>query len=153
DGVSRAHAIIPTGQGLEPLPPGVWESWEIREAATQSHPGAVIAAVRKAHGLNQGQLGSLAGFSQTAISRIESGGTLAFDMRMLRFSERLLGTPPLLLGLANDTFPMGSQDSVRLIAPISPAAARDPFNEVAVDTYTFAAACTSMVLAALPVDA
>src|SRR6266536_2489415 len=152
DGANRANAIIATGQGLTPLPPGVWESWEIRDAATQGHPGAVIAAVRKAHGLNQGQLGALAGFSQSAISRIESGGNLAFDMRMLRIFQRLLGIPPHLLGLAHDTFPIGGQDSVRLVAPISPAAARDPFTEAAVDTHTFAAACTSMVLAALPVD-
>src|SRR5436305_13853382 len=86
-----AHVVVPSGAGLRPLPPGVWASWEIREAATRGHPGAVIGAARKAHGLNQAQLGSVAGFSQSAISRLEAGGNLAYDLRMLRIFQRLPG--------------------------------------------------------------
>src|SRR5215813_2953889 len=113
-----AHAILPSGTGLRPLPPGVWESWEIREAVTRGHPGAVIAAARKAHGLNQAQLGQVAGFSQSAISRLEAGGNLAYDLRMLRIFQRLLGIPPSLLGLAQDTFPVSGPDASRLAAQI-----------------------------------
>src|SRR2546429_9826574 len=102
---NAAYASLPSATGLWPLPPGVWESWEFREATTRGHPGAVIAAARKAHGINQAQLGQVAGFSQSAISRLEAGGNIAYDLRMLRIFQRLLGIPPSLLGLAHDSFP------------------------------------------------
>src|SRR2546430_1465195 len=109
-----AHAILPSGAGLRPLPPGIWESWEFREATTRGHPGAVIAAARKAHGINQAQLGQVAGFSQSAISRLEAGGNIAYDLRMLRIFQRLLGIPPHLLGLAHDTVPLAGPDAGRM---------------------------------------
>jgi len=148
DGANWAYAAVPTGVGLAALPAPVWDSWEIRAAAQES-PGAVIAAARRAHGLSQGQLGGLAGFSQSAISRIEAGGNLAFDLRMLRVFHRLLGIPPHLLGLSADVFPVPAADAQRL--PIgTPDGRRVP---VAVDAHTLAAACTSSLLAALPMDA
>ena len=85
--------------GLSPLPATVWNSWEMRSAA--GSPGNVVAIARKAHGLRQDELGALAGFSQSAISRLESGSNLAYDMRILRTLQRLLGIPPRLLGLAD----------------------------------------------------
>src|SRR2546430_6798266 len=114
----RAPAILPTGAGLTALPPGVWESWEMREAAPHGHPGAVIAAARKAHGLNQGQLGKVAGFSQSAISRLESGGNLAYDLRMLRIFQRLLGIPAHLLGLAPDAVAVSGREAQLLTGPL-----------------------------------
>lgn len=87
--------------GLPALPAAVWNSWEIRSAAAAGSPGAVVAFARKAHGLRQDELGTLAGFSQSAISRLESGSNLAYDTRILRTLQRLLGIPPRLLGLAD----------------------------------------------------
>ncbi|HJP79395.1 MAG TPA: helix-turn-helix transcriptional regulator [Pseudonocardiaceae bacterium] len=94
------NATAPDGRGLPPLPPSFWNSWQVREAAAAS-PGAVVAMVRRAHGLHQGELGALSGFSQSTISRLEAGGNLAYDMRVLRALQRLLGVPPFLLGLAD----------------------------------------------------
>ena len=91
---------IPDGSVLPPLPPSFWQSWRVREAAATS-PGAVVAIVRRAHGLHQGELGALSGFSQSTISRLEAGGNLAYDLRVLRALQRLLGVPPFLLGLAD----------------------------------------------------
>src|SRR6266568_4895998 len=66
-------------------------------------PGTVVAIARRAHGLRQDELGALAGFSQSAISRLESGSNLAYDLRILRTLHKLLGIPPRLLGLAEET--------------------------------------------------
>ncbi|OLB76584.1 MAG: hypothetical protein AUI14_18335 [Actinobacteria bacterium 13_2_20CM_2_71_6] len=151
------YAILPTGQGLRPLPPSLWESWDIRQAAAQDSPGAVIAAIRRAHGLNQAQLGSIAGFSQSAISRLESGGNLAFDVRLLRIFQRVLGIPAHLLGLSDGSFPLPQFDARRLGEQIGAGSSVRPDSggadgALAVDCHTLTAACTSSVLAALPVD-
>ena len=139
-------AAGPTGRGLAALPSAVWDSYEIRTAAAHDHPGEVIAAARRAYGLSQAQLGGLAGFSQSAISRIESGGNLAFDLRMLRVFQRILGVPAHLLGLAQDAFPVPSADVQRLQDQIG-----RPVPSL-VDCRTLAAACSSSLLATLPVD-
>src|SRR5205814_8322634 len=107
-------AAGPTGRSLAALPSAVWDSYEVRMAAAHDSPGEVIAIARRAHGLSQAQLGGLAGFSQSAISRIESGGNLAFDLRMLRVFQRVLGIPAHLLGLAQDAFPVPLLDAQRL---------------------------------------
>ncbi|MFD7655123.1 helix-turn-helix domain-containing protein [Actinosynnema sp. NPDC059797] len=86
---------------LPPLPPSLWESREVQEAVRDQAPGAVVAAARRAHGLRQDELGALAGFSQSAVSRLESGSNIAFDLRVLRPLQRLLGIPAHLLGLAD----------------------------------------------------
>jgi transcriptional regulator with XRE-family HTH domain len=98
--IAGFNAIVPDGRGLPALPPSFWNSWQVREAAATS-PGAVVAIARRAHGLHQGELGARAGFSQSTISRLEAGGNLAYDMRVLRALQRLLGVPPFLLGLAD----------------------------------------------------
>jgi transcriptional regulator with XRE-family HTH domain len=85
---------------LRRLPAATWESREIGEAVAHDCPGAVIAAARRAHGLRQDQLGELAGFSQSAISRLEAGSNIAYDLRALRILQRLLGIPAHLLGVA-----------------------------------------------------
>jgi tetratricopeptide (TPR) repeat protein len=85
---------------LFPMPPSMWDSWEARRARAES-PGAVIAIARRAYGLRQGELGVMAGFSQSAISRLEAGGNLAFDTRVLRIFQSLLGIPAQLLGIAD----------------------------------------------------
>lgn len=84
------------------VPPSLWASWEVRQAVLHSSPGMVIAIARRARGLRQDQLGIMAGFSQSAISRIESGGNLAYDVRVLRIFQRLLSIPAHLLGLTED---------------------------------------------------
>ncbi|MFS8095572.1 helix-turn-helix domain-containing protein [Lentzea alba] len=83
------------------IPASLWASWEVRQAVLHSSPGSVIAIARRARGLRQDQLGDLAGFSQSAISRLESGGNLAYDVRVLRIFQRLLSIPAHLLGLTD----------------------------------------------------
>ncbi|HEY0501493.1 MAG TPA: helix-turn-helix transcriptional regulator [Kutzneria sp.] len=85
---------------MEPLPESVWNAPEIRDAVASNSPSGVIAFARRAHGLRQDELGALAGFSQSAISRLESGSNLAYDVRVLRIVQRTLNIPPHLLGLA-----------------------------------------------------
>jgi transcriptional regulator with XRE-family HTH domain len=85
---------------VDPLPESVWNAPEVRDAVAAGLPSAVIAFARRAHGLRQDELGALAGFSQSAISRLESGSNLAYDMRVLRVVQRTLNIPPHLLGLA-----------------------------------------------------
>ena len=85
---------------MSALPARFWDSDEVRDAAARSAPGTLIALVRQAHGLSQAELGTLCGFSQSAISRLEAGGNLAYDLRVLRSLQRLLGIPARLLGLA-----------------------------------------------------
>lgn len=92
----RAATIV----GMDPLPDSVWNAPEVRDAVAANSPSAVIAFARRAHGLRQDELGALAGFSQSAISRLESGSNLAYDMRVLRIVQRTLNIPPHLLGLA-----------------------------------------------------
>ncbi|HEX4703255.1 MAG TPA: helix-turn-helix transcriptional regulator [Pseudonocardiaceae bacterium] len=91
----------PGTTALPALPASLWQSWEVRAAVAAGSPGTVVAIARKAHGLRQDELGALAGFSQSAISRLESGSNLAYDIRILRTLQRLLGVPPRLLGLAD----------------------------------------------------
>ena len=111
--------IVPTGD-LPPLPASVWRSREISDAVEHGTPGAVVAAARRAHGLRQEEVGRLAGFSQSAISRLESGSNLAYDTRILRSLQRLLGIPPRLLGLADDTVTLRPDDTRRLVADTAP---------------------------------
>jgi transcriptional regulator with XRE-family HTH domain len=85
---------------MSELPAWFWESDEVTEAAAQAAPGTLIALARQAHGLSQAQLGALCGFSQSAISRLEANGNLAYDLRVLRSLRPLLGIPAHLLGLA-----------------------------------------------------
>ncbi|HEY4018951.1 MAG TPA: helix-turn-helix transcriptional regulator [Pseudonocardiaceae bacterium] len=97
--IAGLQVSAPVGRSLPPLPTSFWSSWQVKAAAAVS-PGAVVAIARRAYGLRQGELGARAGFSQSTISRLEAGGNLAYDMRVLRALQRLLGVPPLLLGLA-----------------------------------------------------
>jgi len=85
---------------LPALPASLWQSWEVRAAVAAGEPGTVVAIARRAHNLRQDELGAMAGFSQSAISRLESGSNLAYDLRILRTLHKLLGIPPRLLGLA-----------------------------------------------------
>ena len=91
--------------GLPALPASLWHSWEVRAAVAAGEPGTVVAIARRAHGMRQDELGALAGFSQSAISRLESGSNLAYDLRILRTLCKLLGIPARLLGLADETPP------------------------------------------------
>lgn len=111
----RPAAVVPDAP-LPPLPRSLWESREVREAVRDRSPGAVVAIARRAHGLRQDELGSLAGFSQSAISRLESGSNIAYDLRVLRPLQRLLGIPAHLVGLADDTLPVDADD-LRRLAP------------------------------------
>jgi transcriptional regulator with XRE-family HTH domain len=110
---ARNAVVVPDGP-LPMLPPAIWESKDVRDAVAADSPGAVVAIARKAHGLRQDELGTLAGFSQSAISRLEAGSNIAYDMRVLRTLQRLLGIPAHLLGLIDRTVPMRSGEAVRL---------------------------------------
>jgi DNA-binding XRE family transcriptional regulator len=102
---AKNAVVVPDGP-LPVLPPAIWESKEVRDAVAAESPGAVVAVARRAHGLRQDELGTLAGFSQSAISRLESGSNIAYDMRVLRTLQRLLGIPAHLLGLSDRTVPV-----------------------------------------------
>ena len=65
-----------------------------------AHPGSIIRLARLARGETQGQTGQACGFSQSQISRIESGKAHAYDIRHLGRLARHLDIPPRLLGLA-----------------------------------------------------
>lgn len=112
-GAGRPAVVVPQAP-LPPLPGSLWESREVREAVRNQTPGAVVAVARRAHGLRQDELGSLAGFSQSAISRLESGSNISYDLRVLRPMQRLLGIPAHLLGLADHSLPVGGTDVERL---------------------------------------
>ncbi|MGM1063917.1 helix-turn-helix domain-containing protein [Saccharothrix sp. Mg75] len=111
----KPDAVVPRGP-LPPLPPSLWAAAEVRDAVRHRSPGAVVAAARRAHGLRQDELGALAGFSQSAISRLEAGSNIAYDLRVLRPLQRLMGIPAHLLGLADDTVPVEARQ-VRALAP------------------------------------
>ncbi len=71
-------AETPSGIPTDPealIPATLWASWEVRQAVLRSSPGTVIAIARRARGLRQDQLGDLAGFSQSAISRLNRAAT------------------------------------------------------------------------------
>ena len=65
-----------------------------------AHPGSIIRLARLARGETQGQTGQACGFSQSQISRIESGKAHTYDIRHLARLARHLDIPPHLLGLA-----------------------------------------------------
>jgi transcriptional regulator with XRE-family HTH domain len=110
---ARNAVVVPDGP-LPMLPAALWVSKEVLDAVAAESPGAVVAIARKAHGLRQDELGTLAGFSQSAISRLEAGSNIAYDMRVLRTLQRLLGIPAHLLGLTDRTVPMRSGEALRL---------------------------------------
>ncbi|HEX8866024.1 MAG TPA: helix-turn-helix transcriptional regulator, partial [Lentzea sp.] len=114
---AKNAVVVPDGP-LPMLPPAIWESKEVRDAVAAESPGSVVAIARKAHGLRQDELGTLAGFSQSAISRLEAGSNIAYDMRVLRTLQRLLGIPAHLLGLTDRTVPMRSGEVRRLAAGV-----------------------------------
>lgn len=114
-----AALIVPTS-GLPPLPASLWRSFEVKQALQHNSPGAVVAVARRAHGLRQDELGTMAGFSQSAISRLEAGSNLAYDTRILRTLQRLLGIPAQLLGLADDTVALRPSDTRRMLSEPAP---------------------------------
>ncbi|MEU0883544.1 helix-turn-helix transcriptional regulator [Lentzea sp. NPDC005914] len=121
---AKNAVVVPDGP-LPMLPPAIWESKEVRDAVAAESPGAVVAIARKAHGLRQDELGTLAGFSQSAISRLEAGSNIAYDMRVLRTLQRLLGIPAHLLGLTDRTVPMRSGEARRLSSGVPEFAGLD----------------------------
>ena len=141
----------PAAAGLSPLPAQFWRSWDVTRAVAGNAPGTVIALTRQAHGLSQAELGTLAGFSQSAISRLETGGNLGYDIRVLRSLGRLLGVPPRLLGLADDS-PPAALESVRLpiVARLEELATESAsaLPGTAVDRRTLLDACVAAVVGA-----
>lgn len=65
-----------------------------------ANPGSIIRLGRLARGETQTQTGHACGFSQSQISRIESGKAHSYDIRHLSRLARHLDIPPPLLGLA-----------------------------------------------------
>jgi hypothetical protein len=94
---AKNAVVVPDGP-LPLLPPAIWESREVQDAVAAESPGAVVAIARKAHGLRQDELGTLAGFSQSAISRLEAGSNIAYDMRVLRTPSGCSAFPPICSG-------------------------------------------------------
>lgn len=86
-------------------------SQAVREAAAAGRVGEVIQLVRRAHGLNQHQLGVAIGRSQSTISRVERGGAGTRDVEILRRLGDELGIAPVLLGLAEQPRPNRSRES------------------------------------------
>ncbi|HEY9473137.1 MAG TPA: helix-turn-helix transcriptional regulator [Mycobacteriales bacterium] len=78
----------------------VLASPEARAAVLSGKRGTLIRLAREAMGLRQTDLGRLLGYSQSTISRIESGRQHANDMSVLSAAAELLGIPPAMLGLA-----------------------------------------------------
>lgn len=78
----------------------VLASPEARAAVLSGKRGTLIRLAREATGLRQTDLGRLLGYSQSTISRIESGRQHANDMSVLSAAAELLGIPPAMLGLA-----------------------------------------------------
>lgn len=74
----------------------------VREAAAAGRVGEVIRLVRRAHGLNQKQLGVRTGRSQSTISRLERGGAGSRDVETLRRLGSELCIPLVMLGLAEN---------------------------------------------------
>lgn len=73
---------------------------EARAAVLAGKRGTLIRLARESMGLRQTDLGRLLGYSQSTISRIESGRQHANDMTVLSAAGELLGIPPAMLGLA-----------------------------------------------------
>ena len=116
DPIAIGYVAVPTGAGLNPLQPDVWESPRIGQAVEHHSPGTVIAIARQAHGLHPSRLADMAGLSQAAISNLESGGDLSHDTRALRRLQRVLGIPPHLLGLSDESVPLRPGDAHQLFA-------------------------------------
>lgn len=140
-----AALIVPTG-GLPPLPAALWRSFEVKQALQHNSPGAVVAIARRAHGMRQDELGTMAGFSQSAISRLEAGSNLAYDTRILRTLQRLLGIPAHLLGLADDSVVLRPSDTRRLLGdtPAVEVDAADGDVATSLDGVTLQALCAAM---------
>jgi transcriptional regulator with XRE-family HTH domain len=75
-------------------------SAQVVAPASDASPGSIIRLARLARGETQTQTGRACGFSQSQISRIESGKAYAYDIRHLSRLARHLDIPPHLLGLA-----------------------------------------------------
>jgi tetratricopeptide (TPR) repeat protein len=158
--VGWGHVAMPTGTGLTPLQPEVWDSPQVRQAVAYSNPGAVVAFARHAHGLHPSRLADMAGLSQAAICHLESGGELAHDVRALRSLQRLLGIPPYLLGLSDESVPLRAGDARQLFAHLGDGElalqGRTPDGRlvpVAVDRRTLLSLSLSAALGASAVDA
>lgn len=82
----------------------------IQEAASRGEYGGAIKLARQARGESQGELGAVTGYSQSAISRIESGNHQAYDVRVLRAMAGVLDIPPGLFGLAESPDERDTQD-------------------------------------------
>jgi transcriptional regulator with XRE-family HTH domain len=78
-----------------------WQAWvAVAAPARSARPGSIIRLARLARGETQLEAGQACGFSQSQISRIESGKAHAYDIRHLARLARHPDIPPQLLGLA-----------------------------------------------------
>ena len=145
----QSPVLIGSTSGLAPLPASLWRSWEVRQAVAHHAPGEIVAIARRAHGLRQGELGALAGFSQSAISRLEAGSNLAYDTRILRSLQRLLCIPASLLGLADDSVTLRASDVRRLPDAVAAVEAGWPVEPSAEPSVTLSGATLRAVCAAL----
>ncbi|GLZ35168.1 hypothetical protein Lesp02_73550 [Lentzea sp. NBRC 105346] len=122
--------VIRPGRGLQTLPPSVWASAEVREAACLGVVGSIVATARRAHGLTQARLGAMAGLSKHAIGRLEAHGGRVHDIRVLRTLQRVLGIPAHLLGLTDQAVLVRPQAAQQLLGEVPSAHA-----SVAVDGH------------------
>ncbi|MFF5304776.1 helix-turn-helix domain-containing protein [Streptomyces sp. NPDC013161] len=116
-----------------------WASFgDLKDAARAGDFGFVIRRARKIAGITQGQLATACGFSQAAISRLESHGVGAYNMDTLAKAATALGLPFELVGLANQqvdgTSPVERREFLAAVLvtaaqPVSAAAATTPEEE------------------------
>jgi transcriptional regulator with XRE-family HTH domain len=72
---------------------------ELWAAARAGDHGSVLRLARRAHGWNQTELGRRAGYTQSGISRLESGNRKITDVGKLRHLATVLELPPAAFGL------------------------------------------------------
>lgn len=96
-------------------PGATWAPASRATTCGDGHPGATIKAARVALGWSQTTLASTVGFSQSTVSRLESGRTRVHrDVRALQQLGSALGVSPSALGLdASSSPPENDEDMQR----------------------------------------
>ncbi|MBF6333342.1 helix-turn-helix domain-containing protein [Nocardia transvalensis] len=79
----------------------IWDTADVRAAVRSGDPGAVVRAVRRAHGLTLADLAKRTNYSASNLSRLERGKQQLSDIRVLRCLAEALHMPAELLGLAD----------------------------------------------------
>jgi transcriptional regulator with XRE-family HTH domain len=130
DGHRSRRPKLSRGWMIESLAQPWWGSAAGGVPAPGARPGSIIHLARVARGETQLETGQACGFSQSQISRIESGKAHAYDIRHLARLARHLDIPPHLLGLAPSSVdtpepPVNRREFVSAAAAAAAGAAMD----------------------------